>query len=154
MSTRSLHLGVLLALTLGLGACAVPEPSEKVASAAAVPLADTQWSLATLGGRLLDTAGPAITLQLQSQNPRVTGFAGCNRMFGGYLLDGDQLKFDQLGATKMACLEEARMKLEQDYLQMLTQVAGWKIDGSSLLLLDANGATLATFTASAPATAP
>lgn len=153
MRMRLLRCGLLVTLTLSLGACAVTERSERVAGAAAVPLADTQWSLATLAGRMLGNDGPAITLQLQSQNPRITGFAGCNRMFGGYLLDGDQLKFDQVGATKMACLEEARMQLEQDYFQMLTQVAGWKIDGSTLLLLDAGGATLATFIASTPSPA-
>jgi heat shock protein HslJ len=68
-------------------------------------------------------------------------------MFGGYLLNGDQLKFDQIGATKMACLDESRMKLEQDYFQALSQVAGWKITDSSLELLDAGGATLTTFVA-------
>jgi heat shock protein HslJ len=85
-----------------------------------------------------------------SANPRVrlTGFGGCNRMFGGYSLDGDQLKFDQIGATKMACLDPSRMRLEQSYFDMLSRVARWKITDNRLALLDTAGATLGTIVAS------
>jgi heat shock protein HslJ len=147
LATLALTLAPALALTIG--ACATPPVSEKVQNAAAAPLVSTQWRLTHLGGQVLTNppGANAISLQLQSDNPRVTGFAGCNRMFGGYLLNGDQLKFDQIGATKMACFDESRMKLEQDYFQALSQVAGWKITDSSLELLDAGGATLTTFVA-------
>ena len=138
--------------SLTIAACATAPPSERVDGAAAVPLVDTSWRLTNLGGRLVDNppGGNAVGLQLQPQNLRLTGFAGCNRMFGGYLLDADQLKFDQVGATKMACLDESRMKLEQEYFQMLSLVARWKIKGSSLELTDSGGAPLATFVAVAP----
>jgi putative lipoprotein len=115
-------------------------------------LVNTAWRLTQLGGQVIGNhQGPAaINLTLEPRNPRVTGFAGCNRMFGGYTLDADQLKFDQLGSTKMACVDQERMQLETRYLDTLANVARWKITGSTLELLDAHGEALATF-AAAPA---
>ena len=55
-----------------------------------------------------------VYFSLQSQNPNVVGFSGCNRMFGHYALAGEQLKFDQIGGTKMFC--DVRMELEQRFL--------------------------------------
>jgi heat shock protein HslJ len=139
-----------LALTIGAG-CATRESAE-VSSAAAVPLINTQWRLTQLGGEVL--ANPegtnAIGMQLQAQNPRVVGFSGCNRMFGGYVLEGDTLKFAQMGGTKMACLAEERMKLEQRYLEMFGNAARWRISGRELELLDAGGASIAKFVSQAP----
>jgi|SRR5689334_9661248 len=145
-------LVALLLAALTSAGCATAPPSEHVAAAAAVPLVNTNWRLTNLGDRVIEnaTGGSAPGLQLQPQNMRLTGFAGCNRMFGGYLLNADELKFDQVGATKMACLDESRMRLEQQYFQMLSLVARWKIKGSSLELLDSGGATLATFAAAPP----
>jgi heat shock protein HslJ len=151
MLERLLNSAILAAAALTIVACATPPAvSERVADAAAAPLVNTHWRLTQLGGQVIDNppGASAVGFQLQPQNPRITGFAGCNRMFGGYLLDGAQLKFDQIGATKMACLDESRMKLEQDYLQMLSLVASWKISDSSLQLQEAGGATLAMFVAS------
>ncbi|HUQ12365.1 MAG TPA: META domain-containing protein [Steroidobacteraceae bacterium] len=139
-------------LVLTNSGCTMAPRSERVATASAVPLVNTNWRLTNLGERVIDNpaGGNAVALQLQPSNLRLTGFAGCNRMFGGYLLNADQLKFDQVGATKMACAEESRMKLEQEYFQMLSAVARWKITGSSLELMDSGGTTVATFAAAAP----
>jgi heat shock protein HslJ len=133
--------------------CATPA-SEEVASAAAVPLTGTTWRLTQIGDQLVDNppGDAAAHVQLQAGNSRVTGFAGCNRMFGGYSLNGESLKFGQVGATKMACLEEGRMELESRFFETLSQVARWKITNSTLELLDGNGKSLATF-AAAPAAA-
>jgi heat shock protein HslJ len=135
-----------------LAGCAAPPASEHVETASAVPLVSTNWRLTLLGDRVIDNAdGPsAVGLQLQPENMRLTGFAGCNRMFGGYLLNADQLKFDQVGATKMACLDESRMKLEQEYFTMLSAVARWKITDRTLELADSTGTPLATFAAAPP----
>jgi heat shock protein HslJ len=136
------------ALFLTISGCTIPS-SEPVKNAATVPLVNTAWRLTQLGGQMISNPeGPAaIGLKLESQNPRVTGFAGCNRMFGGYSLNGDELKFDELGSTKMACVDQERMQLEMRYLESLTGVARWKITDSTLVLLDARGAPLVTFAA-------
>jgi putative lipoprotein len=148
MITRAMLLAVLGALTTS--ACTTPA-SEQVASAAAVTLTNTNWRLTQLAGQLVDNpaGGNAIGFQLDAQNPRMTGFAGCNRMFGAYVLGGDALKFDQVGSTKMACLEGDRMQLENRFTAALMQVARWKITGEVLELLDPGGNPLASFAASA-----
>lgn len=145
MKTR---LPTLAAACLTIAACVAPVP-ERVENAAGAPLMDTQWQLTQLGDQVVGSpeGANAVSLQLQSVNLRITGFAGCNRMFGGYSLNGDQLKFDQIGATKMACLDQSRMRLEQGYFDMLARVARWKITGSNLVLSDSAGAALGTFVA-------
>ncbi len=137
-------------LTIGAG-CATHD--KDVSAAASVPLATTNWRLTQLGELVVDNpAGEnAVSLQLQSQNSRATGFAGCNRMFGGYALSNDTLRFEQMGATKMACLDPARMQLEQRYLEMFSNVARWSIVGSQLQFTDAQGQKLAVFESSAVA---
>lgn len=146
MKTR---MTTLAACCLTIAACASPAP-ERVRGAASAPLVNTQWNLAQLGDQVISGSegANAVGLKLDAQNPRVTGFGGCNRMFGGYSLNGDELKFEQVGATKMACLDPSRMRLEQSYFDMLSRVARWKITDSSLALLDTEGATLGTFVAS------
>lgn len=144
---------ILLLCTLGaltITACTMPA-SEPVANAAAVPLTNTRWRLTQLGDQQIDNpaGNNAIGLQLDAQNPRMTGFAGCNRMFGGYVLNGDTLKFDAVGSTKMACLDGDRMQMESRYTTTLAQVARWQITGSTLMLLDSAGTTLASFEAGA-----
>ena len=154
MDTRTISLAGALTILCGLAACANPMP-ERVESAAGAPLVNTQWRLTQLGEQLVENpdAARAVGLKLEAQNLRLTGFGGCNRMFGGYSLDGDQLKFSEVGATKMACLDGARMRLEQDYFDMLSRVSRWKITGSSLALLDSAGTTLGSFVASTAAEA-
>jgi heat shock protein HslJ len=72
-------------------------------------------------------------------------------MFGAYALDGQSLKFAQMGGTKMACMDESRMRLEQEFLQMFANVSRWRITARTLELLDANDRIVATFSAE-PAT--
>lgn len=145
-------IAINIALTIVTG-CQMAPREEEVTTASSVPLVNTSWRLTQLGGVMVDNppGERAISLQLQSQNPRVVGFAGCNRMFGGYLLNGEMLKFDQMGATKMACLDDQRMQLEQRYFEVLSRVSQWKITGSTLELRDGEGTPQALFAAdSAP----
>jgi heat shock protein HslJ len=118
-----------------------------VKEASSQTLGDTHWRLTRLGDEVVDNpAGEAdVHFTLQQNNLLVTGNSGCNRMFGHYAVDGDSIKFDQMGGTKMFC--EARMKLEQQFLKMFEQAARWKISGKTLELLDANGRAVASFEA-------
>lgn len=144
-------IGANLVLTIGAGCATKASTATDVASASMVPLADTHWRLTQLGDEVV--ANPegdrAIGLRLQSQDSRATGFSGCNRMFGAYALDGQSLKFAEIGSTKMACLDPGLMRLEQRYLGVFRSVAGWRITDRTLELLDADDKAVATFVASA-----
>jgi heat shock protein HslJ len=157
---KSQHLllvcAVLANLALTIGAGCATKGSDAVNAAASVPLVGTSWRLTQLDGAELNNPENtnAVGLRLDPQNTRVVGFAGCNRMFGGYALDGESLKFAQMGGTKMACMDQERMQLEQRYFDMLTRVARWKISGQTLEFLDSGGAPIATFAAATPAQTP
>jgi len=68
---------------------------------------------------------------------RVSGSGGCNRLTGGYRVDGNRIAFEKFASTLMAC--QAGMEQEQAFLGALGQVARWRVLGSHLELFDARG---------------
>ncbi|MGB7563577.1 MAG: META domain-containing protein [Prochlorococcaceae cyanobacterium] len=113
------------------------------------PLRGTTWRLLAFGGEMVVPRQPsdrAIELQLSAENLRLTGSAGCNRLMGGFSLEGEAIRFSQLASTRMACSPEV-MALEQRYTEALALVRRWSIDKRSLLLQDARGKTLLLFQA-------
>lgn len=68
---------------------------------------------------------------------QASGYAGCNRFFGGYELEGVALKFGPIGATKRACpdLEEA---VETEFFKVLDATRGWRIVDGTLELLNSD----------------
>lgn len=133
----------LLLCTLVLGACqpASPPPAATTATEAAAPAAPAtpaptpapataaaandlaaqlprfHWRLAEAtdgGGRkiaALFTGGEPI--QLDFADGRVSVDRLCNRMGGGFTLQGDKLGFGQLASTMMACTDPARTAQER-----------------------------------------
>lgn len=150
----SLLVGVGLALVSG---CAAFSPDGRVRDSLplareriAVPpnaVVDVYWKLVELNGEPapLGSGGKEAHLLLQVNKPIVRGFGGCNRFSGAYWLEGDQLAFEGLVSTKIACKEG--MPLEADYLTALETVARWSREGGDLLLFDKDGRTVARFMA-------
>jgi heat shock protein HslJ len=138
---------LILVLGAWLVACThdVPATAPVAPAKSTAPLLDTEWRLTQLGPRVIDApeGARALHFAMQSGNQQVTGFSGCNQMMGRYVLDGRELKFDQVGGTLMACTGD--MSLERDFLAMFSAVARWEISGQTLRLLDPGGSTLATF---------
>jgi len=104
-------------------------------SAEAGSLAGTAWTLVDLGGRSLEPppARGAPTLRFDATD-RLGGFAGCNTFFASYQLQGAQLRFGEIGSTRMACTDDDSMTLEQQYLAALGTVTRWERSGSTLTL--------------------
>jgi copper homeostasis protein (lipoprotein) len=107
-------------------------------------LENTTWKLTQVLGVAVPAADPkrAPQILLQSDDHRVLGSGGCNRLAGGYTLDGASLKFSGIAATKMACPD---MATENAFLKALDQVATWKVTGGKLELADAQGTVLLRF---------
>jgi|SRR5882672_5763842 len=129
-----------------LPGCTTPAAKEAVRFPA-MPLVDTHWRLAQLGDEVIDNPPGErdVHIVLQSKDPTVTGNAGCNSMFGAYALNGDSIRFDQMGGTRMFC--QGRMNLEQKFLAIFATITRWKIVGQTLQLFDSSGAVVATFEA-------
>jgi len=93
------------------------------------------WRLEKINGRAISL--PAPTLGIYFSEGRIAGSGGCNRYFG--TLDeatNTSIKFNKLGATKMACED---MSLENQYLELLNQNdIQWKINDDGLLILSSN----------------
>ncbi len=72
---------------------------------------------------------------------RVTGHTGVNGVRGTARADGDRLYLGPLASTRMAGPSEA-MDDEAALLRALDHVAGYRIDGHALYLMDADGQTV------------
>ena len=108
-------------------------------------LTNTYWKLTQLDGAQVAMAPQQerevrITL---SDDGKVTGFTGCNRVMGGYTLAGTALRFTQLAGTRMAC-PPPLMQLESAVLANLNSVTGYQLEGEKLILLK-DGAPVARF---------
>lgn len=117
------------------------------AHAVGSPLRNTYWKLTHLGDPSTRTAERQREAHLifSAHTMRVSGSGGCNRIMGGFDLDGDKLHLSRMASTRMACLED--MEQEQRFLQSLSAVERYRINGDHLELLDASGAVVARFMA-------
>jgi copper homeostasis protein (lipoprotein) len=102
-------------------------------SAVQTPLENTYWKLVELKGARVETHPDQreVHILLGADEERVTGFAGCNRIVGGYQTESDGLRFGSLGSTMMACpyLDE-----EAAFLRALEGVRRFTTLGESLVL--------------------
>lgn len=116
--------------------------------AATASVTETYWKLTELMGQAipaLKEGQKEVHIILKKQDTRITGFAGCNRISGGYeLKEGNRIKFTGLISTLMAC---ADMKTEQELLKLLPQVDNYSLNGDKLTLNKARMAPLARFEA-------
>jgi heat shock protein HslJ len=111
-----------------------PETKPAANPLAVAELKNTFWKLVELNGDAVPVrAGEQeVHLVLSGEETRVNGFAGCNRFFGQYELDGAKLSFSALGSTMMACPEG--MDTELAFLRALGENDRMELDGLSLLL--------------------
>lgn len=85
------------------------------------------------------------------ENGELGGSAGCNRYFGGYQLDGEEINIGPLASTQMFCGQpEGIMDQEFQYLGAMQRAASYRITDDQLELLDAAGETVVTFKAAEP----
>lgn len=134
---RIIPISALLLVALLLAGCASTAPTVDE------PLVNTYWKLTHLS----DAPVTVVEQQreahvvLHTDDRRVMGSTGCNRMTGRYRLEGDALSFEQLASTRRACVDG--MQTEQAFLDALGRVAEWRVVGQQLTLLDADGEVLA-----------
>jgi heat shock protein HslJ len=107
------------------------------------PLVQVHWKLVALDGRPLQSSaenGPYLVFETNEQ--RVRGSGGCNRITGTYRQEGDDLTIGPLASTKMACPD---MATESAFLAGLERVRRYAIAGRNLTLSDADGRPVAQF---------
>jgi heat shock protein HslJ len=111
---------------------------------AATPLTGTYWKLTRLEGKPVPPReGPREPHLVFREEKRVTGSGGCNSLTGGYKVQGGEITFTEVAATRMACARA--MDLESAFFAVLEKVRSLKIREQHLELYDANGEMVASF---------
>ncbi len=113
------------------------------------PIEGPSWLLVQLGNQAVDAGGdPRRDAQIVfDRDGHVSGSGGCNRFSGGFTRTGSQLQIAQLAATKMACVDGTRTGNEMQFFQALQTTSSYRMAGPGrMLLIGANGQTLATLT--------
>lgn len=86
---------------------------------------DGEWTITEVGGQPVSMSKmPFIGFDVAQR--RVYGNSGCNRMMGSFEVDSlkpGELKFAQLGSTRMMCPD---MKVEQSVLAALNEVTSYQ----------------------------
>jgi heat shock protein HslJ len=152
---------LILALPLALAGCAKPpqgEPATTPAAetpAAAAPatpadapaLSANHWRLTdakNAQGQRIDAlfANADKPVQLDFVDGRVGVSNTCNRMGGSYSLAGDELKFDRMASTMMACSDAKLMALDQEIGKRLEGSVKFAQPDGMLTLTTASGDVL------------
>ncbi len=105
------------------------------------------WVLVSFGGTD-DAASPVenseISMVFDIEEQKVSGNSSCNRFFGSYKVDGNDISFAPLGSTMMACPQEL-MDQESKFLKLLQSAKSFSIDEKVLKIQGIDGGLL-TFT--------
>jgi putative lipoprotein len=111
-------------------------------------LENTHWTLVELNGKPVEAGSTAkeAYFELNSNDKRLQGSSGCNRMTGGYETKGDELQVSKVVMTRMACVKG--MEIEAEFSKALAATTKFKLNGRELELSGAEG-LLARFKAGA-----
>jgi heat shock protein HslJ len=130
-------------------------PGEKVRGAAGTgradaSLTDTYWRILRLGETRVEAAAgrrePHLVLRSGGTRSSYVATVGCNRLTGGYAVDGEMIGIAAAASTRMACPPPVDA-LEQTLLEVLSRAARWRIAADHLELLDTSGTVIAAFEA-------
>jgi copper homeostasis protein (lipoprotein) len=110
-------------------------------------LENTYWKLTRLGDQpvIVGERQREPHIVLHQQDGRVAAFGGCNRMTGGYTVDGSAIEFSQMASTMMACPNG--MNTEQGLAAALGRARSFRLIGQHLDLFDEAGELVARFEA-------
>ena len=75
----------------------------------------------------------------------IAGNGGCNTFSGPYEITGDTIKIGDLASTLMACADPELQTQEQHYLEALGLATTYRVTGTRLELLRADGGLAVTF---------
>jgi len=107
-------------------------------------LEGSRWVLVRVGEQPITTneGQPEPYIVLQSATKVVVGHTGCNRLSGGYKIEGESLKLSEIATTRMAC---AALDVENALLTGLETTTKWRLMDNQLILLDAKGEPVLQF---------
>lgn len=103
-----------------------------------------RWVATRLGETTVAATGSRVP-HLVFAGERAAGSDGCNRISGGYTVDGQGIRFGAMVGTQMAC--PGTGEVERAFGAALRAARRWRITDQTLELLDADGEVAARFEA-------
>jgi heat shock protein HslJ len=115
-------------------------------------LEGTLWQMTAYrdaDGEMVETL-PEVKTTAEFKDGQVGGKAACNTYNGPYEVDGDQISFELMMSTMMACPPPI-MDQEMGYLAALEMAATFEVKDETLTMFDADGEVVLEFAAVEPA---
>ena len=103
-----------------------------------------KWELVELNGQRI--AESKAFIEINDNETRVTGNAGCNRLTGKVAVIGKRIEFSEIATTKMFCSDRNAMRQETAFVRALEAAKRYRQAGNTLELVD-RSRTVAKFTA-------
>jgi len=146
-------LGIILIVLFAAG-CTKTQQVLVREPASQPPSLEGRWDLVSYGPMASETKVLADTQVFISftSDGKISGSGGCNRYFGGWgILEGtkDTIRIWKTGSTKMAC-QDPVMTQEYGYLEELTRISSYSMEGRELRLYYNEGRGVLRFTRGAP----
>jgi heat shock protein HslJ len=126
-----MHKGIIAVMALVLFAVSVN---------AQAGIGGVRWELTEMNGRTVKN--PRAFIEFDETGSRLSGNAGCNRMFGKYELSGQRFKARQIGTTRMACTGNGASRSEAEFLDTLGKADRLRRNGANLTLSSSGGRVL------------
>lgn len=103
-----------------------------------LPTVVSEWRVVELNG-VSSNPGSELTLNVDPGTGRISGYGGINK-FGGQIEDlgNGQLRFHRVFATRRAGPPE-KMNVEAAYLRALNETRAYRLEETSLALMDGSG---------------
>ena len=138
---RNLTFLLTLGLLLSANKCNKPGMADLAS------MADTKWVLQSLSGKGLELPDGVQMpwIQLDAAANKLSGFGGCNDLFGAVKMDGSTLALDDIASTKKFC--DGVSPTENALMDALCNTSSFKLDDGMLSLLGDGAKQLATFKA-------
>ena len=76
------------------------------------------WKLIQMNGVTQNNSTAYLTFKNDKNS--MSGSGGCNRIFGTFELNGNQISFKNIASTMMACPDNEKNKLEGEFVKLLT----------------------------------
>ncbi len=108
-----------------------PNQQQAEVSSNSTTLWGKKWKLVEMNNRPVKDTDAYIEFDRHEQ--RFSGSGGCNRIAGGFKIEGSKLRFSQTISTKMACPND---NVEPTFLKLLETTTRFEVEANKLRLYD------------------
>jgi heat shock protein HslJ len=117
--------------------------SGSISTTTATNITDVTWKITLINSDAITGSATDYYLKLNASNGTFESKAGCNQIFGSFLIKDNFISFSKIGSTKMYCFET--MKFEDAYLSILANTSKYVVIDSTKFILLQDDMVIAQF---------